>query len=93
MGNKQQMRAAQQAVEMFVVDPAQVAHFTALRDQAARELAVACKAMRKAVDTSGEGEASDRMDAAFVAFGVAEDDLREVEYGFRHTYPHPAAFR
>lgn len=90
--NKQQ-RFEQRAVEMFVADPAQVAHFTALRDEAARVLAAACKAMRKANGTDGEQEASDRMDAAFEALGMAEDDLREVEYGFRHTYPHPAAFR
>lgn len=86
-------RNARRAVEMFVADPAKVAHFLALRDKAARTLAAACKAMRKANGTSGEGEASDAMDAAFAAFEVAEDDLREVEYGFRQTYPHPAAFR
>jgi len=86
-------RNAQRAVVMFVADPAQVARFLALRDNAARELEAACKAMRKANGTSGEGAASDRMDAAFAAFEVAEDDLREVEYGFRQTYPHPAAFR
>jgi len=86
-------RNAQAAVAVFVADPAKVAHFLALRDESARVLATACKAMRKANGTGNEGAASDAMDAAYAAFGVAEDDLREVEYGWRHTYPHPAAFR
>jgi hypothetical protein len=33
----------------------------------------------------------DDLDAAFAAFEVACDDLREVRDGYRYTYPHPAA--
>ena len=36
-------------------------------------------------------EAETEMWEAFAAYSTATDDLREVEYGWRRTYPHPNA--
>jgi len=64
---------------------------TAVRDSAATLLAESAKRFRD----NASGPLADlyelEMDAAFDALDVAGRDLREAEYGYRNTYPHPNA--
>lgn len=64
---------------------------TELRDTAARKLEAACKRVRDNKCAAFDDLYTEQMWDAFAAFGEAQDDLREIRDGYRHTYPHPAA--
>lgn len=72
---------------------AKVAALTAIRDEAARKLEVCARRLKNEVLRNGPMQDIYQMDMdqAFDALDVAQDDLREVRDGYRHTYPHPAA--
>jgi len=70
-----------------------VARLTAVRDDAARKLEVCARRLKNEALRNGPLVDLYQMDLdqAFDALDVAQDDLREVRDGYRHTYPHPAA--
>lgn len=67
--------------------------YRALRDSASKDLEEAAKLRRVYKGGSKDVIAvlDAELDRAFEAFEVACDDLREVEHGYRQTYPHPRA--
>lgn len=78
-------------LNQHVTSPALIKIATDARDVAAANLEAAAKRVRE----HGDGPLADLyamdLDAAFEAFGLACDDLRETRDGYRYTYPHPAA--
>lgn len=65
---------------------------TKTHDRAALALKVACKQYRENSASVLASVYESDMDEAFAAYEVAADDLREIRDGYRHTFPHPAAF-
>lgn len=59
-------------------------------NEAERALDAACREARR---NSDDARAEETMWKAFARFEVATDDLREAEYGFRQTFPHPNGAR
>jgi len=75
--------------------PGLLSVYRALRDSASKEMEEAARLVREY--RGGSPLVEETLDAAFdlawEAFEEACDDLREVEHGYRHTFPHPAASR
>lgn len=64
----------------------------AKRDAALEAMQECAKRVRKTPDGHPLAEIYEmQLDQAFEEYGIAEDDLREIRDGYRHTYPHPAA--
>jgi hypothetical protein len=71
-----------------------VSVYVALRDSAMADMEAASRAVRAFGKSGSTDQAEeDRLDAAFdvvwEALEEAQDNLREVRDGYRHTYPHP----